>query len=45
MVATVVARNANEAMVAPMAGSGGECVWREVWNLESVCRLCVGVFA
>jgi hypothetical protein len=29
MVATLVARNANECMMAPMVGSGGVCVWRE----------------
>jgi hypothetical protein len=28
-VATLVARNANEAIVAPMVGSGGDCVWHE----------------
>jgi hypothetical protein len=30
----LVARNANEAMVAPMVGSGGVCVWLEsrVWS-------------
>jgi phosphotransferase system IIB component len=28
-VATLVGRNANKAMVAPMVGSGGVCVWRE----------------
>jgi hypothetical protein len=28
-VATLVARNANEAMVAPTVGPGGVCVWQE----------------
>jgi hypothetical protein len=28
-MATLVAKNANEAIVAPMVGSGGVCVWRE----------------
>jgi hypothetical protein len=28
-VATLVARNTNEAMIAPMVGSGGVCVGRE----------------
>jgi hypothetical protein len=47
-MATLVARNANEAMVTPVVGSGGVCVWRESgvrrsvlcgafgWNLASV---------
>jgi hypothetical protein len=35
-VATVVARNANEAMMAPMVGPGG--------SLESGGRFCVGAF-
>jgi hypothetical protein len=38
-VATLVARNENEAMVAPMVGSGGVCVLR-----ESGGRFCVGAF-
>jgi hypothetical protein len=25
----VAARNANDALVAPMVGSGGVCVWQE----------------
>lgn len=29
MVAIVVARNSNEARVAPIAGSGDVCIWRE----------------
>jgi hypothetical protein len=41
-VATLVARNANEATVAPMVGSGGVCVWRE--SVESGGRFCVGAF-
>jgi hypothetical protein len=28
-VETLVARNANEAMMVPMVGSGAVCVWRE----------------
>jgi hypothetical protein len=34
-LATLVARNANTAMVAPMVGSGGVCIWREygVWTM------------
>jgi hypothetical protein len=28
-VATLVGRNANEAAVAPMVGSGGVCVWQD----------------
>jgi hypothetical protein len=35
-VATLVARNANEAMVALMVGSGGVCVWRESGVRRSV---------
>jgi hypothetical protein len=31
-VATLVARNANEAMVAPMVGSGGICVLAGFWS-------------
>jgi hypothetical protein len=33
-VATLVARNANEAMVAPVVGSGGVNVWRDsgIWS-------------
>jgi hypothetical protein len=41
MVATVAARNANEAMVAPMAGSCGVCVWREPAVRRSVLCWCV----
>jgi hypothetical protein len=37
-VETLVARNANDAMVAPMVGSGGVC------SLESGGRFCVGAF-
>jgi hypothetical protein len=36
-VATLIARNENEAMVSPVVGSGG--------SLESGCRFCAGVFA
>jgi hypothetical protein len=40
-VATQVARNAYEALVELMVGSGGVRVWREV----GVCsRFCVGAF-
>jgi hypothetical protein len=28
-VGTLVGRNGNEAMLTPMVGSGGVCVWRE----------------
>jgi hypothetical protein len=28
-VATLAAENVNEAMVAPVVGSGGVCVWQE----------------
>jgi hypothetical protein len=33
-VATLVTRNSNEAIVAPVVGPGGGCVWREsgVWS-------------
>jgi hypothetical protein len=38
-VVTLEARNANEAMVAPMLGSGGIYVWRESGVRRSVlCR-------
>jgi hypothetical protein len=40
-VATLVARNANEAMVEFMVGSGGVCVWRESGVRG---RFCVGEF-
>jgi hypothetical protein len=36
----VVERKANEAMIAPMVGSGGVCVWRESGVRQSVLR-CV----
>jgi hypothetical protein len=39
MVATLVARNANEAVVAPAVGSGGVCVLCELGG-----RFCVGAF-
>jgi hypothetical protein len=42
MVATLVARNENEAMVVPMIGSGGVCVWRESGARRSV--LCWSVW-
>jgi hypothetical protein len=35
-VATLVARHADKAVVAPIVGSGGVCVWRD--------RFCVGAF-
>jgi hypothetical protein len=38
-VATLIERNANEAMVAPVVGSGGVCVWRESGVRRSVVRL------
>jgi hypothetical protein len=40
-VATLIAKNANEAVVAPMAGSGGVCVWQK---FESGGRLFVDAF-
>jgi hypothetical protein len=40
-VATLAARNVNEAMVAPMVGSGGSAFGG---SLESGCRFCVGAF-
>jgi hypothetical protein len=40
-VATLVARNANEAMVAAMVGSGGVCVWQESGVRRSVLCWCV----
>jgi hypothetical protein len=39
-LATLIARNANEAMVANMVGSGGVCVWQ-----ESGFSRCEDVFA
>jgi hypothetical protein len=39
-VATLVARNENAAMVAPMMGSGGVCVRRE----SGISRFCFGAF-
>jgi hypothetical protein len=39
-VATLVARNANKAMVAPVVGSGGVCVWRESGDRRSVLCWC-----
>jgi hypothetical protein len=41
-VATLGERNADEAMVARMVGSGGVCVWRK--SVESGVRFCVGAF-
>jgi hypothetical protein len=41
IVATVVSRNANEVMVAPMVGCGGVCVWRESGVRRSVWCFCV----
>jgi len=43
-VATMEARNANEAIVAPMVECGGIGVWRESGALESGGRFCVGAF-
>jgi hypothetical protein len=40
-VATVVSINANEAMVAPMVGSGGVSFGG---SLESLSRFCVDAF-
>jgi hypothetical protein len=37
----VVVTNANEAIVAPMVGSGGDCVWRECGVRLSVLCWCV----
>jgi hypothetical protein len=39
--ATLAARNANEALVARMVGSGGVCVWRESGVRRSVLCWCV----
>jgi hypothetical protein len=41
MMATLVARNTNEVMVAPVVGSGGVCVWRESGVRRSVLCWCV----
>jgi hypothetical protein len=38
---TQVARNANEAVMAPMVGYGGVCVWREPGVRRSVLFWCV----
>jgi hypothetical protein len=40
MVATLVARNANEGMAEPMVGSGGVCVWCEFGVLSQASVLC-----
>jgi hypothetical protein len=40
-VATLVARNANHAMVAPMVGSGEVCFWLESGVRRSVLCWCV----
>jgi hypothetical protein len=40
-VAILVATNANEAMVAPMVGSGGVFDWRESGVRRSVLCWCV----
>jgi hypothetical protein len=40
-VATLVARNADEAVAAPVVGSGGVCVWRESEVRRSVLCWCV----
>lgn len=37
------ARNAKEAILAPMAGCGGVCVLA-VWSLESDGRIFIGAF-
>jgi hypothetical protein len=42
-VATLVARNSNEAMVAYVVGSDEAYVWRQC-SLESDGRFCVGAF-
>jgi hypothetical protein len=41
MMATLVVRNANEALVAPTVGSGGVYVWRESGVRRSVLCLCI----
>jgi hypothetical protein len=41
-VVTLAARNVNEAMAAPMVGSGGVCVWRESGVRRSVLCWCAG---
>jgi hypothetical protein len=40
-VATLVARNTNEAMVTLVVGSGGVCVWRDSGVRRSVLCWCV----
>jgi hypothetical protein len=40
-VETVVSVNENEAVVAPIVGSGGVCVWRESGVKRSVLCCCV----
>jgi hypothetical protein len=40
-VATLVPISGNEAMVAPMVGAGGVCVWRECGVRRSVLCWCV----
>jgi hypothetical protein len=40
-VATLVARNVNEAIVVPVLGSGGVCAWRESGVRRSGLCLCV----
>jgi hypothetical protein len=43
-VATLGARNANEAVVNPTVGSGAVCIWREPGVWKSGGRFCVGAF-
>jgi hypothetical protein len=40
-VATLAARKANEATVAPMVGSDGVCFWRESGVRRSVLSWCI----
>jgi hypothetical protein len=40
-VATLVARNPKDAIVVPMVGSGGVCVWWESGVRRSVLCQCV----
>jgi hypothetical protein len=41
MVTILIARNANEAVVVPMVGSGGVCIWQKSGVRQSVLCWCV----
>jgi hypothetical protein len=43
MVVTLIAWNANEAVMVPMVGSSEVYVWQES-SPESGCQFCVGAF-